>query len=413
MASDAGTLLIKNALIPNSPAPVDIFVEDGIIQEVGAIKGKGIDAGGRLVTPGFVNIHTHLDKADLLSRMRPDQFGRSLEENRELLKSFKRGYTVPEIRERASRVIREFVQAGVTAVRTQVDVDPTGGMRPLEAINSLRGEVPVDLQVCAFPQQGVIDESSRANVEAALDAGADLLGGLPLVEKTREEQELHIDVLFELARKYGVGLEVQVDESNNPQDFMLPVLAEKTIEYGMEGQVSATHCISLSAQDEGVAAETIRLLVKARMNVIVTPSANLITQFRIPAGVHPRPNNSITRVKELLDAQVNVALGTDNIRDIFYPLGNCSILREMHVLAAATRMTGADDPCRLFDMASVNGGAIMGLEMGVSPGKAADLIVLSAGSHRGALNGQDAVPLVIKGGEVICETKVEVKHEGR
>jgi len=415
MAADGkdGALLLKNAIIVGHSTPRDILIQDGLITEIGDLKGRGLDVGGRLVTSGFVNIHTHLDKADLLSRMRPEEFGKSLEENRELLKSYKRNYTVPEIRERAGRVIDGFVENGVTALRTQVDVDATGGLKPLEALVGLRDEGRLRMQVCAFPQQGVVDEKNRGMVEAALESGADLLGGLPLVEKTREEQAQHIEVLFELARKYDVDLEVQVDESNNPEDFMLPLLAQKTIEYGWVGRVSATHCISLSAQDDGVARETIKLMVEAGLNVIVTPSANLITQFRVPEGVHPRPNNSITRVKELLEAQVNVALGTDNVRDIFYPLGNCSILREMHVLAAATRMTRADDPANLFNMASANGARIMGLDYGVREGALADLVVLNAGSLRGALNGAANVPYVIGGGRLLCESKVEVKHGRR
>jgi cytosine/creatinine deaminase len=409
-ANGDNRLLIKNASTAGSAGPTDILIEDGIISEVGSINGGGLDVGGRLVTPGFVNIHTHLDKADLLSKMRPEQFGKSLEENRELLKTFKRSYTVEEIKARAGRVIREFISHGVTAIRTQVDVDSTGGLKPMQALKELREEVGIDLEICAFPQQGVVDEKSRAMVEHALEEGADLLGGLPLVEKTMEEQARHIDILFELAKEYNVDLEVQVDESNNPQDFILPTLAEKTIENGWEGRVSATHCISLSAQDDRIAAEAIKLVVEARMNVIVTPSANLITQFRVPEGVHSRPNNSITRVKELLEAGVNVAMGTDNIRDIFYPLGNCSMLREMHVLAAATRMTRANDPDNLFHMASVNGASIMGLGYGVEAGCTGDLVVLEASSRRGALNGAAAVPYVIKGGRVVCESKVEVKH---
>jgi cytosine deaminase len=342
--------------------------------------------------------------------MTPGQFGKSLEENRELLKSFKRSYTVKEIKQRAGRVIREFMANGVTAIRTQVDVDSTGGLKPLEALRGLKDEVPIDLQLCAFPQQGVVDEKSRAIVEEALESGADLLGGLPLVEKTREEQAQHIDILFELARKYDVDLEVQVDESNNPQDFLLPVLAEKTIENRWQGRVSATHCISLSAQDDKVASETIKLLAEARMNVIVTPSANLITRFVIPDGVHSRPNNSITRVKELLEAGVNTALGTDNIRDIFFPLGNCSMLREMHVLAAATRMTRAEDPDNLFRMASDCGAGIMGLDYGLKPGCKGDLVLLDAASRRDALNGAPYVPCVIKGGRIVCESRFEVEH---
>ncbi|MBD3388207.1 MAG: amidohydrolase family protein [Candidatus Altiarchaeales archaeon] len=407
-----GKLLIKNAATPHSRSTTDILVEDGAISAVGTLEGEGMDVGGRLVMPGFVNVHTHLDKADLLSKMSPDQYGKSLEENRELLKALKKNYRVEEIRERAGRVIDEFIANGVTAIRTQVDVDATGGLKPLEALTQLRDASRAELQICAFPQEGVLREDCLGRVEDALKSGADLLGGLPLVEKTREEQLQHIEVLCELAVKHDVDLEVQVDESNNPEDFLLPVLAEKTIEYGLQGRVSATHCISLSAVDDKIAQETIRLVKEAMMNVIVTPSANMITRFDTADDVHSRASNSITRVKELLAAGVNVAVGTDNIRDIFYPLGNCSMLRELHVLASATRMTGEEDPVRLLGMGSANGASIMGLNYGLEKGCTGDLIVLNARNAREALNTTPVIPYVIKGGHVVCESVHEVEHGG-
>ncbi|MCX6695955.1 MAG: amidohydrolase family protein [Candidatus Altiarchaeota archaeon] len=406
--------VVKNARV--SSVVCDIGIDDGVISKVGSgLSGsKDVDAKGMLVSPGFVNIHTHLDKADLLSQMKPGDFGKTLEENRELLKKFKREYTVENVKERAGRVVREFVSQGVTAIRTQVDVDATGGLTPLKALLELKKELSgfVTLQICAFPQQGVVNKDSRALVEEALKSGADMLGGLPLVEKTRDEQEEHIDILFSIARKYNKDLEVQVDEINNPQDFMLPILAEKTIENKWQGRVSATHCISLSAIEDKIALEAIRLVKEARMNVIVTPSANLITRFNIPDDVHSRPNNSITRVKELLEAGVNVAMGTDNIRDIFYPLGDCSMLREMHVLAAATRMTRASDPETLFRMATVNGAGIMGLKYGVKEGCAADLVVMNHANERDTINGFPHVRCVIKGGRIVAENALSNKSYG-
>jgi cytosine deaminase len=204
-------------------------------------------------------------------------------------------------------------------------------------------------------------------------------------------------------------LEVQVDESNNPEDFMLPYLVEKTLEEKYEGKVSATHCISLSRVDDSIALKTIQGLKKDRVNVIVTPSANLITRFPERAG---RPGNSLTRVKELLLNGINVALGTDNIRDIFFPLGNCSMLREMHVLVAATRMTEAKDFERVFSMASVNGARIMGLDYGVEVGRKADLVVCNGKSQREVLNSFPSVRYVIKDGVVVASIKVLNETKG-
>ncbi|MBM3309111.1 MAG: amidohydrolase family protein [Candidatus Altiarchaeales archaeon] len=404
-------LTVGNAGLPDGGAS-DFIFSKGLISKKGKISSKGgIDADGMLVHPGFVNVHTHLDKADLLSRMKPNQFGKSLEENRELLKSFKRNYSESEVVERAGRVLTEMIVQGCTAVRTQVDVDTTAGLTALNALVKLKEKFSnlVELQLCAFPQEGVLSEEKQDLLERALEKGADLLGGLPLVEKTVEERKKHIDVLFEIARKHDKDLEVQIDESNNPDDFMLPYLVEKTLEEKYKGRVSATHCISLSRVDDNTALKTIQGLKKARMNVIVTPSANLITRFPEKAG---RPGNSLTRVKELLQNGINVALGTDNIRDLFFPLGNCSMLREMHVLITATRMTEASDFERVFNMASVNGAKIMGLGYGVEVGRKADLIVCNGKNQREVLNGFPSVRYVIKDGVIVASTRVLNENRG-
>lgn len=403
-ASTSHDLVIKRAIIREGTPAVDIGIRDGVIADIGEIEGEGIDAAGRLVLPGFVNSHTHLDKADLLSRMRPNQFGFTLEENRALLREFKAGYTADEIRGRARRVIHAMLCQGITAIRTQVDVDPTAGLTPLEALVQLKAECAayVTIQVCAFPQEGVVNPDARTLLERALENGADLLGGLPLVEKTPEDRQRHVDLLFSMAKAYDVDLEVQVDESNDPRDFVLPYLAGKTIAEGHEGRVAATHCISLAHVDAAEADKTIRLVRDAGMTIIVTPSCNLITRF--PEDVRGRGYNSIVRLKDLLAHGVPVALGTDNIRDIFYPLGNGSMIREMHVLATTTRMSGVGDADEIARMATVNGAALLGLGYGVAVGKSADLLVTVARSTRELISGTPVVPYVVKGGRMVART---------
>ena len=403
-------LVIKNAVVHDGDVSVDIGIKGGHILNIGEIKDESsrkreIDAEHNLVAPGFVNSHTHLDKADLLSQMRPDQFGGTLEENRKLIGEFKKNYTVSGIKERAARVVREMAFQGITAIRTQVDVDPTAKLMPLAAICELRREYTgiMDIEVSAFPQEGVLKHGARELLEDALNDGADILGGLPLVEKTEKEQKRHIDVLFELAKEFGKDLDVQIDESNNPEDFILPYLVERTIEEGYQGRVSATHCISLSKVQSRIAMRVIDKLKEAEMNVIVTPSCNLITSF--PEIMESRPYNSITRVKDLVKKGVNVAMGTDNIRDIFYPLGNGSMIREMHVLATATRMSSIEDIDDIFDMASVNGAGILGMEYGVAVGKRADLIVTVSKTKRGVMNRREVIPYVIKNGQVVSQTR--------
>lgn len=408
MVGDVLEFSIGDARFSDSSVSNLVF-SNGLISRIGRLSAPAdIDAGGMLIQPGFVNIHTHLDKADLLSRISPSQYGKTLEENREILKTLKRNYSEKEVMGRAGSVLSEMIVQGCTAVRTQVDVDATAGLTPINALLKLKKKYSglVELQLCAFPQEGILSDEKQDLLEKALEKGADLLGGLPLVEKNIADRKKHVDMLFEIAKKHNKELEVQIDESNNPEDFMLPYLIEKTIEEGYTGKVSATHCISLGRVDDKTAEKTIQGLRKAKINVIVTPSANLITRFPEKAG---RPGNSITRIKDLAQNGVNVALGTDNIRDIFFPLGDGSMLREMHVLATSTRMTEVNDFEKIFNMASVNGAKIMGLDYGVEVGKKADLIVCNGVSHRDVLNGFPSIRYVIKDGRIVAKTEVSAE----
>ncbi|MGB8406836.1 MAG: amidohydrolase family protein [Mycobacterium sp.] len=72
-------IVIRNGLIVNGlgdePFVGDVAVQDGLIAAVGTVDGTGgreIDATGRLVTPGFVDLHTHYDGQAIWSeRMTP------------------------------------------------------------------------------------------------------------------------------------------------------------------------------------------------------------------------------------------------------------------------------------------------------------------------------------------------------
>ncbi|HEX2172088.1 MAG TPA: amidohydrolase family protein [Dehalococcoidia bacterium] len=404
-------LVIRSARLAEGSDPIDVGIAAGRIAAVGPALGSGrreVQAAGRLCLPGLVNPHTHLDKANLLYRMTPDQFGGSLEENRQLIRSLKRGYTLEEVKGRAKSVALEMLANGITAIQTQSDVDPTAELRGIEALIALREELAgtVDLRVGVFPQEGAVGPEKEALLAAAVELGADLVGGNPYVETSDADQRRHIDNLFALAVRHGKDLEIQIDETNDSRRFLLPYLIDVTLANGYQGRVTATHAISLAAVDETTGRRAIERLAEARINVNVTPSCNLITQFLTPPEVPVRPHNSITRVKDLIDAGVNVAIGTDNIRDIFYPIGNCSLLRELHTLATTVRLTGYADGARLFEMATLGGARVMGLDYGVAPGKPADLIVLNATTYRDALAGPDFVPVVVKAGRVVSRRRI-------
>ena len=397
------SLVIQNARI-NDTTISDIGINNGKIEKIGKLKdGKtNINANKHYVISGFVNSHCHLDKSNLLDKMTEDHLGKTLEENRLLLKKLKSSYSEPDIEKRATDTIERMLSKGITAIRTQVDVDPTAGLVPTKSLLKIKNKFKdrVYLEISAFPQEGVVDEAKRELMEKAIELGADVVGGLPLVEEKGKEKR-HLEILFELAKEHNKKLDIQVDETNDPRMSILPEVIKKTKEENFNGRVTVTHAIALSRFPSEKAMQMIQQMKNLNINVIVTPSANMITRFSEINDLWIRPSNSITRVTELYDNGINVALGTDNVRDIFYPFGNCSMIRELHMLVSATRMTTRDYIDGALAMATTNGAKLLGLNYGIEEGRQADIIITDGTSKLDILNSDETIPCVIKNGKIL------------
>lgn len=438
-------LVIENARLEEDQGLKSIWIKDGFIKSVSPPEKKNaarcrIDACGKLVLPGFVNSHTHLDKVDLLRELEregrrfDEGFDLSLDDQRTLMRRYKERYTVEGIVDRAERVVREMIRNGVTHIRTQVDVDHVVGSKAVEAVKELRRRLKgmVDIEISAFPQEGFFaHEASLRIFEEAIAKEEDVVvGGLPVKDGPRWREQ--VDRAFELAANYGRDLDMQLDESNDPGDFTLDYFVERAKrarDAGYRGGIAATHCISLSKQPRKTIERIAGEMAELNISMIVTPSCNLITSFdkfnKALEGGEVKPStfscfNSLAPVRALLAhnredgrRRVNVALGTDNIRDIFYPFGNGSMIREMHLLANACRMRTEGDVAEILRMATFNGAGLVlkgkGYdEYGIGEGKRADLIVAGAETGRGVLCSFDFVPFVIKGGRVVSETKMDL-----
>lgn len=408
------SLVIKNAKIDDNKI-TDIGILNNQIKKIGKIdNGKNIiDASNHYVLTGFVNSHCHLDKSNLLDKMTEDHLGKTLEENRILLKKLKSSYSESDIEKRASETIERMLSKGITAIRTQVDVDPTAGLVPIKSLLKLkeRFKDKVYLEISAFPQEGVVNEENRELMEKAMKLGADVVGGLPLVEEQGKEKR-HLEILFELAGKYNKNLDIQVDETNDPRMSILPEVIKMTEERDFSGRVTVTHAIALSRFPTEKAIQIIDQMKRLDISVIVTPSANMITRFTEVSDLWIRPSNSITRVTELCDKGINVSIGTDNIRDIFYPFGNCSMIRELHMLISATRMTTKPYIDAAIKMATTNGAKLLSLNYGIEEGKQADILITNGDSKLDILNSDETIPCVIKNGNIIHfdENKLERRN---
>ena len=409
MTDERVDLAITRAHLWREDAPRDLFVRDGryVAQPAGgpAAAASVIDAGGRLCVAGFLEPHVHLDKAQINDDVRPNRSG-TLDEAIEIIWARKRAYTTEEIAARATRTIRSAVAHGVTRFRSHVDVDSIGGLRPLEGVLEARERTRdiADVQIVAFPQEGIFkDKGTDALMWKALEAGADLVGGMPFNENSREDSARHIALAFEIAAHHDADIDMHVDETDDPEAKTLEILAEQTMAQGWQGRVTAGHTCALAGYEEDYANRVIGLVRDAGIHMIVNPATNLMLQGR----GDPQPKRrGITRVKELLEAGVTVACGQDCIRDTFYPFGTGDPLEVTFLASHAAHMSRPHEIETVFDMQTGAAARIMGLsDYGAKPGCVADLVIIDAADPLEALTRRADRTHVIKRGTVVAETE--------
>jgi cytosine deaminase len=397
-------LVIRRANVVGLEKIKDIAIEDGrivkICDEVEEFGEEEVDARGRLTSPGFVDAHMHLDKA-LLGQETPNVSG-TLREAIEIMGRKKREFKVETVKERAVRVVKMAVGNGTTTLRTNVDVDPIVGLTGLEALLHVKEECSdlADIQIVAFPQEGMTNiEGAEELLREAMKRRADVVGGIPALDPDPQQ---HIDKIFSIARDFGVDISMHIDESDDPRDLTLEYYAEKAIEEEYPRNMTAGHCCSLAAVDDGVASRVIRKVCEAGINVVALPSTNLYLQGR---GDNYPIRRGITRVRELLNAGVNVLYASDNIRDPFNPFGNANMLELALILAHGAHMGGMDDLETIFRMGTVNAARAVGIkeDYGIEEGKKADIVVLDAQSPQEAIISRSKALYVIKNGDLIVE----------
>lgn len=366
--SHADWILRNTQLVDQAhPHPVDIAIKHGKITAIAPNLPMTAEhewnLAGRIVLPGFVDLHTHLDKTyfDI-----PNHSGTLLEAI-EVWRSNKQRGMRTRVRTNASRALRTAISRGTAALRTHVDVEVMSDLVSLEALLEVRGEFhnKINLEIVALASP-VRTETA----EAALKLGCDLIGGAPALEA---DPYANVADAFVLAEKYGKAIDLHIDETEDPNMRTLERLAELTLAHGMQGRVTAGHCCSLDFMDEATASRVIEKVAKAQINVITLPSCNLVLMGRSQRPV-PR---GLTRVKQLLAAGVNVCIGSDNVRDPFNPLGNYDLLHSANLTAHAAHMTGSDEILSCLRMVSQYPAQVMGLGgQGIMVGTSADLVVM-------------------------------------
>jgi cytosine deaminase len=404
-------IVIRGARLRRSEGLRDVGIEDGEIRSVAEHLSGGakeeIDADGRLLTPGFVNIHCHLDKC--LTGAWAEVWGVSASGSPEAIPAatrVKERFTEDDIVSRASRALETAVLSGTTAVRAFADVDTVGGLLSVRSLVKVKEKFRplLDLQVVAFPQEGIIrDKGTRELLEKSLELGADVVGGMPWYEGEPEAAKRHTDIVFELAKKYDKDVHCLIDDNSDPSSRNIEYLLRKAIREGYRGRVSASHCRgALDTPDEEYAREIVTLAREAGSTVVENSHVSLFMYGR--TDQHPI-RRGVTRVKEFLEGGVNVAVGQDDIDDPYYPFGRGDMVELAFVMSHAAHLGSPAELESAFDMITVNPARGMRLQgYGTQIGDTADLALVGAPDVHEALRLQPGCLAVIKRGRIVAET---------
>jgi len=438
------SLIIRNAALAQG-ARADVHCEDGRIARVAPPSAAGIapaelDGADYLLLPAFVIPDLHLDKvfflAELLGRVEPEaarpgadwarmwesggrhRVGRSAFERAHgvplsVLEAVKAGFTAADVAERAERIVRMALVRGVRAIRAFGDVDPTVGVRVIEGLLQIRERYRdvLVLEIGAFPQSGLGDRRALELMEEALRLGADVVGGIPWIEPSPEAAGRHIGRCFDLAERHGAPVHMLVDDTADPSSRTLELLARHTVERGFGGRVCASNCIALAFYDASHAARVIAQVARARISIVSNAHVNLIDA----GALHPAPApRTITLIRELHQAGVNVALGQDDVDDFYYPWGQADPLEVAFLVSHAVPLHRPAEIALLLDMITINAARALGFPeetypYHLVPGAPADLALIKAPTWHQALQYRPADRVLIAAGAIVAQTETTTR----
>jgi len=384
-------LLVKNAAVNGEPR--DILIEGDTILRLApridpAEGDETLDGKGMLVIPGLVDCHAHIDKSHLNDGGRTRFVHGTGAVKGGLTREQKALFTEADVQERAKKVLETAWRSGTLYLRTNCDVDPIVGLTGIKALLELREQYKerIHLQIAAFAQEGVFqDDQTQSLLEQALQMGADLVGGHTI---TCGEGEKHIDFILELAAKYGVEADFHLDESGNRENYLLPYLARRVKELGLQGRVNAIHMCTLAALTQPELEQALALAAECGLKVTVAPTA-ISTRHIAP-------------VKALLQAGLPVGLGSDNIRDFFNPLGSGDVKQVALLLSYLQAFFTQEETEQVWTMLTSGGAKVLGIQdYGIREGGRADLTFFAAEDAREVLADQLQPAMLLRAGKLV------------
>ncbi len=405
-------ILIRRAALRWRPGvAADIGVGGGrvaaIADRLDGAAATEIDAGGKLVTESFVNPHLHLCKvwtAGMVDDAALEAYHGDGMANAagaiDLAARVKAKYDESWITPNARRAVALAALHGNLHIRAFADVDTKARLEGVKALLRVRDEFRgiVEVQVVAFAQDGIVREPGAADLmHEAMALGADVVGGIPWIERSAADVAGHIKTCFDLAVEFDRDVSMLLDDTGDAGSRTLEAMARAALARGWQGRALAHHCRAMALYPADYVRSLAALLREARVAVVSDP--------------HTGPLHA--RVRELLAEGVTVCLGQDDISDAYYPFGRNSMLEVAFLAAHLLWMTKRTDMERLYDMVTVDAARAMNLpDFGLAVGNRADLVVLDAPDVLEALREHAPPVHVISHGKLVDAAKMRALATG-
>jgi cytosine deaminase len=379
-------LIIRNArTVQTADTIVDIGIDGGRIAAIEPrleAEGEALDVGGRLVSPGFVETHIHLDKSCILDRCKAERG--DLEEAIGEVTKVKKAFTPEDVYERAKRTLEKCILNGTTHMRTHLEVDPGIGLRGLEGVRPLVDEYrwAMDIEICIFPQEGLLNNpgTDELMVQALRDGGGSVVGAAPYTDSDAHGQ---IERVFEMAREFDIDIDMHLDFGADAADLDLVYVCELTEKFGRGGRAAIGHVTKLSAAPPARFEQATRRLADAGVALTVLPSTDLYLMGR---DMDHSAMRGVTAAHRLLHGGVNCSLSTNNVLNPFTPFGDCSLIRMANLYANICQVGSRGDIAECFNMITTRSARLMNVpDYGVAVGRSADLVVLDGSSREQAV----------------------------
>ncbi|MCO5176451.1 MAG: amidohydrolase family protein [Thermomicrobiales bacterium] len=386
-------MLVQNVRPQNSDA-IDILVRDGRITETGtnlaAPDGvEVIDGGNRLLFPGLIDAHTHMDKTLLGLGWYRNEVGPTLMDKIENERALRRERGIDSYQQ-SSRHARRAIADGTSHIRTFVDIDTEINLKGFEGTARMREDFKdsLDVQIVAFPQSGMLVRPGTVELlEEALKQGADVIGGLDPSSVDRDPAK-HLDVIFGLAEKYDRDIDIHLHEPGELGAFSIELIAERTKALGWQGRVVISHAIALGQVDDAYLDRLIALLLENDITIM----------SHGPSGLRPVPS-----VMRLRNAGVRMCTGNDGIRDAWGPLNMPDMLLRAFILAYRNNLRRDDQIEEVLDIATYGGARVVGdTSYGLESGCWADFVLVDGETHIEAVIERPKRHLVVKHGRVVA-----------